>query len=94
MKSVEDVHEIMNWWLYYSAVSYMFRRIVKQSSGCYVQNIQMEILQKVYVLFEKKGTEISGFKTVFQKKLSSEYLYTYILPIQLNFNYAVLCVSA
>lgn len=77
MKNVEDVRESMNWWLYYSTVPYMFRRIIRQPSGCYMQNIQMKILQNICILFEKKGTEISGLKIVFQNLLSSEYLYNY-----------------
>ena len=37
----------------------------------------MKILQNICILFEKKGTEISGLKIVFQNLLSSEYLYNY-----------------
>jgi len=73
----------MNWWLYYSTVPYMFRRIIKQPSGCYIQNIHMTVLQKIFVLFENTGTEISEHKIGFQKNCPQS-IFTIIIPIKLN----------
>lgn len=61
----------------------MFRRIIKQQSGCYIQNIHMTILQNIYVLFEKTGTEISELKIGFQENFPQS-IYTIIIPIKLN----------
>jgi len=55
MGSVEDVHESMSWWLYYSTLPYMFRRIIKQPSGCFIQTCIWNYYKKFVFCLKKRA---------------------------------------